>query len=73
MYTYHYIVRKFSDQQWKRFDHLFSCALQLSLRLGISHTSLKKAFSLGFCWDKYVFIQLLPVYYHCASIVCCGL
>jgi len=29
MYTYCYIVRKFSDQRWKRFDRSFFWALQL--------------------------------------------
>ena len=28
-YTYCYIVRTFSDQRWKSFNFLFSCALQL--------------------------------------------
>ena len=28
-YTYRYIIITFSDQQWKRFNHLFSWAVQL--------------------------------------------
>jgi len=43
-------------------------------RLGISHVSLKKvqvATILHFCWEKYVFIRLLPgksVWYHCVTV-----
>ena len=62
MYIYRYIVYTFFDQQWKCVDH--SPAPFSSLRrVGTSDLSVKKvqvATRSEFCWEKYVFIRLLP-------------